>query len=158
MLTCHGKHQLMGVFVTKILSAMFCLIGIQFQSVAAPMTPSKFRQDCALTSKKFKENLPKGYTDVWCADDSRKDLGEMGPDVMHAMTVAVFLEQRKDRRDAAMNLLEKYECTDLDQCKEFYQLLDWGIKSTTLDKFSKSLAARAEILRQNASVKIEIYK
>lgn len=90
---------------------------------------SKYRQDCALTSREFKKRLPDTFTTVWCADDKRKDFGVMGDDVIHAMAVAAFYDKRMDRRLAGMTMLERYECADHAGCKEFHYLLDWGIKS-----------------------------
>ncbi len=112
---------------------------------------SKYRQECALTSSKLKGNLPSTVISVWCADDKRKDFGEMGPDVIHAITVAAFFEKRMDRRIAAMNLLEAYHCENEEECKEFHYLLDWGIKSGHPGRYSKSIAKRAEILREKIS-------
>lgn len=91
---------------------------------AQASTQSKYRQECALTSSSFKGNLPLGFTTVWCANDKRKDFGKMGPDVVHAMAVAAFYEKNLDRRMAALNLLETYECANLAECKEFHNLLD----------------------------------
>lgn len=115
---------------------------------------SKYRQECALTSNGFKGNLPSSFTTVWCADDKRKDFGKMGPDVIHAMAVAAFLEKRMDRRIAALNLLETYECTNQADCKEFHYLLDWGIKSSHPERYNKSLATRANALRVKVSARL----
>lgn len=116
---------------------------------------SKYRQECALTSNDFKGNLPSNFTTVWCADDKRKDFGEMGPDVIHAITVAAFYEKRMDRRLAAMTMLERYNCADIDQCKEFHHLLDWGIKSGHPARYSQSLANRANALREKVTEKLK---
>ncbi|WP_413289238.1 hypothetical protein [Bdellovibrio sp. HCB337] len=117
-------------------------------------TQSKYRRECALTSNEYKGNLPSNFTDVWCADDKRKDFGAMGDDVIHAMAVAAFYEKRMDRRVSAMNLLEKYECETLEQCKEFHHLLDWGIKSGHPARYNKDLAVRANALREKVTTKL----
>lgn len=124
-------------------------------SFFANATPeSKYRQECALTSKEFRKNLPSGFTTVWCAEDKRKDFGKMGPDVIHAIIVAAFYEKRMDRRISAMNLLESYDCSSLEDCKVFHHLLDWGIKSGHPARYNKSLAARASTLRDLVSAKL----
>lgn len=114
----------------------------------------KFRQECALTSSKFKNNLPSGMVDVWCADDKSADLGAMGPDVVHAMVAAAFYDKRMDRRLAAMNLLETYTCPTAKDCKELLYLLEWGIKSGHPAKYSKDLANRATALREQTKLKL----
>lgn len=133
----------------------FLLLSVLIQSYAYSSDQSKYRQECALTSQEFKAKLPENYTTVWCANDKRKDFGEMGSDVIHAMAVAAFREKRMDRRVAAINLLEKYECKDKVECKEFHHLLDWGIKSGHPAKYNKALAKRAEVLREKVSKKLE---
>ncbi|MCB0419710.1 MAG: hypothetical protein KDD61_01865 [Bdellovibrionales bacterium] len=115
---------------------------------------SKYRQECALTSQEIKENLPTKMITVWCANDARKDFGPMGPDVIHAIVAAAFFEKRMDRRVAAINLLEKYRCQKLDQCVEFYDLLDWGIKSGHPSSYSKTLAQRANSLRSQVEKQV----
>jgi hypothetical protein len=119
---------------------------------------SKYRQECALTSKEFKGNLPSSFTTVWCADDKRKDFGKMGADVVHAMAVAAFYEKRMDRRVAAMNMLEKYDCESKENCKEFHYLLDWGIKSGHPRRYNKDLATRANDLRERVSKRLQEFK
>ena len=116
---------------------------------------SKYRQECALTSQEFKGNLPSAVTSVWCADDKRNDFGKMGADVVHAMVVAAFYEKRMDRRVAAMAMLERYECETKELCKEFHYLLDWGIKSGHPQRTSKTLAQRANRLRDQVALKIK---
>ncbi len=116
---------------------------------------SKYRQECALTSQEFKGNLPSEVTSVWCADDKRKDFGAMGADVVHAMVVAAFYEKRMDRRVAAMTMLERYDCETKELCKEFHYLLDWGIKSGHPQRTSKTLARRANHLRDQVALKIK---
>jgi hypothetical protein len=114
---------------------------------------SKYRQECALTSKEFVKNLPNGNVDVWCADGGkRKDFGPMAFDVLHAMSVAAFFDKRLDRRQSAFEMLEAFECKNLSECKEFLYLLDWGIKSTHL--VAKNLK-KAEELRQKIELKIQ---
>lgn len=135
-----------------LLASLFVLLPVfSFAS-----EPSKYRRECALTSQEFKGNLPSGFTTVWCANDKRQDFGEMGADVVHAITVAAFYESRMDRRLSAMNLLEKYDCKDKDQCKEFHYLLDWGIKSGHPARYNKDLAARANALREKVSAKLNV--
>lgn len=119
---------------------------------------SKYRQECALTSKEFKISLPSNFTSVWCANDKRKDFGKMGPDVVHAMAVAAFYEKRMDRRLAALNLLESYDCINLETCKELHYLLDWGIKSGHPANYSKTLSVRANALRDKVASKLESLK
>ena len=121
------------------------------------VTDSKFRQECALKSKEYKQQLPSGPSDEPCANEKKKDLGEMDQDLLYVMSVAAFHEKRLDRRKNAMGHLEKFECADKAQCKEFLTLLDWGIKTGYPAKFSQSLGQRAEILRQNISVKVETF-
>ncbi|MCC7406272.1 MAG: hypothetical protein IT288_17900 [Bdellovibrionales bacterium] len=116
---------------------------------------SKYRQECALTSQEFKGNLPSNFTSVWCANDKRRDFGEMGSDVVHAMAVAAFYEKRMDRRLAAMNLLESYTCKTREECKEFHHLLDWGIKSGHPRRYSAELADRANQLRVRIADKVK---
>jgi hypothetical protein len=136
----------------KKVSGICCLLFLSLVAVASPQ--SKYRQECALTSKEFVNNLPSGFTTVWCANDKRKDFGPMGPDVVHAMVVAAFYEKRMDHRVAAMNLLEQYECANLEQCKEFHYLLDWGIKSGRPQRYNRDLARRGEVLRKKVATKI----
>lgn len=115
---------------------------------------SKYRQECALTSKEFKNKLPSSLTSVWCANDKRYDFGEMGQDVVHAMAVAAFYEKHMEKRIAAMNMLKKYECQSVEQCKEFHHLLDWGIKSGHPERYDKNLAKVANVLREKVSKKL----
>ena len=128
---------------------------IFFQANVYSNTASKYRQECAHTSREFKANLPSEFTTVWCADDKRKDFGDMGADVVHAMAVAAFHEKRMDRRMAGLIMLEKYDCKDKVECKEFHYLLDWGIKSGHPQRYNKSLADRAMALREKVSKKLE---
>lgn len=130
-----------------------CLLGLSANALANK--PSKYRQECALTSSEYKKRLPSSITTVWCARDNRKDFGEMGPDVIHAMIVAAFYEKHMDKRVAAMNMLEKYNCANKEECEEFHHLLDWGIKSGHPAMYSKSLASRADVLRKETSKKLE---
>jgi hypothetical protein len=131
----------------------FVIFGASFFSQASGQ--SKYRQECALTSNTFKDKLPSAFITVWCANDKRADFGKMGPDVVHAMAAAVFYEKRMDRRTAALNLLESYECSKKSDCIEFLYLLDWGIKSNQLAKYNKSLATRTGLLREKVSAKLK---
>lgn len=140
------------------MSKAFVIVVLLMTSLAAYSAEhSKYRRECALISQEFKGNLPSAFTTVWCADDKRADFGEMGEDVVHAMAVAAFYEKRIDRREAAMNLLEKYECAEKDQCKEFHHLLDWGIKSGHPERYNKPLAVRAHALRDKVTKKLEAF-
>jgi hypothetical protein len=94
--------------VKVILVGLICLMAPFV--LKAEERASKYRQECALTSQECKGNLPSTVTSVWCANDQRRDFGKMGSDVVHAMAVAAFYEKRMDRRLAAMNMLESYEC------------------------------------------------
>lgn len=147
---CDSKGRIM-----KLNRIFLILIGFSLSFNAFSASPSKYRQECALTSQEFKKNLPSTFTTVWCADDKRQDFGSIGADVIHAMAVAAFFEKRMDRRIAAMNLLEKYKCRDLVECKEFHNLLDWGIKSSHPGRYSKDLSLRAESLRALVASEIE---
>lgn len=138
-----------------MIKALLITSAIFAQTYAYATEPSKYRMECALTSKEFKGNLPSNFTTVWCADDKRKDFGLMDSDVVHAMAVATFYEKRMDRRMAALNRLETYECKDKAECKEFHYLLDWGIKSGHPARYNKTLANRAEVLRAKISKKLE---
>jgi len=140
----------------KTITILLVLFAVLFDAHAE--APSKYRRECALTSKEFKGNLPSNFTDVWCANDKRNDFGAMGSDIVHAMAVAAFYEKRMDRRNSAMNLLEKYDCENLEQCKEFHHLLDWGIKSGHPARYNKDLAARASALREKVSAKLTALK
>jgi hypothetical protein len=114
-----------------------------FKNESQVSTHSKYRQECALTSKKFKDNLPSAFVEVPCADDRREDFGKVGADVIHAIAVAVFYEKRMDRRISAMNLIEKYECKTKADCEDFLYLIDWGNKSGHPGRYSKELGHRA---------------
>lgn len=138
-----------------MIKSLLTVVIIFICSYAYSSDQSKYRQECALTSQEFKANLPSKFTSVWCANDKRKDFGDMDADVVHAMAVAAFHEKRMDRRIAGLNLLEKYECKDKVQCKEFHYLLDWGIKSGHPARYNKSLATRAEVLREKILKKLE---
>jgi hypothetical protein len=117
---------------------------------------TKYRQECALTSKEFVKNLPNGNVDVWCADGGkRKDFGPMAFDVLHAMSVAAFYEKRLDRRKSAFEMLESFDCKNLSECKEFLYLLDWGIKSTQLIAKDQNQIKKAELLRDNVKIKVQ---
>jgi len=137
---------------------MFCrswvLLSLGLIGPAGASEASKYRQECAHTSREFKQNLPSTFVSVWCADDKRYDFGGMGADVIHAMAVAAFYEKRMDRRMAAMNMLERYDCKTREDCKEFFRLLDWGIKSGHPRRYSRELANRAEKLREVVSQKL----
>jgi hypothetical protein len=118
---------------------------------------SEYRLQCGLASKEYVGNLPSKFVKVACFDDKRKDFGEMGHDVLHIVTVAAFYEERMVNRISAMNLLEKYNCKTKTECREFHQLLDWGIKSGHPQKYNKSLAKRANILRNKVSKKLSSF-
>lgn len=132
--------------------------GYAFQKNEFLEKSSKYRQDCAALSESYKKNLPSVMVDVSCLDNTQKDLGLVGPDTIHAITVAAFYEKRADRRFAAMDLLEEYRCSGVSECEEFYNLLDWGIKSSHPEKHSKKLALRASLLRKRIYKKTSLLK
>lgn len=161
-----SKPNIMSYSIQNCHKDYNCLILEGFDHVGAgdvdcteiTAQPSKYRQECALTSKTFKNNLPNESVDVWCADDRRKDFGEMGPDVVHAMVVALFYERRLDRRLSAMNMLEKYDCSTREDCIELNRLLDWGRKSSHIEKLNQDLSFRVKKLQDNVETSLKNYE